>query len=161
MQESIRKNEDPISPKIVSVKLEQNMETQIDSTLGQVGQKSEKFKDNLTSLGGPEGVKRVWSNLDETKKQQILTKIKELSEKRNNAIVNQSIGFDAMNPYSFIGDMRDKSTSNLEGFCLYFTGIAPAMGAGLLTKGTFDRIKNAIKLKREKSKLKKLENQNK
>ena len=158
IEENIEEKNNPIKPEIVSIKPEQNMETQIDSTLGQVGQKSEKFEDNLTSLGGPEGVKKVWSELDEGRKQEILTKIKELSEKKHDAIVDQSIGFDMMNPYAFMGDMKlNQNHSNLEGFVLYFAG-APVMGAGFLAKATLDRIKIAIQSKREKSKLKKLKN---
>ncbi len=142
------------SPEIV----EANIEIQSD----QLESKQQTFETNLADLGGEEGVQKVWSEVDEDKKKEILKNIESFSSDRKEAIGTQKEGLSFFNigqNYDIAreDDHTSKTVAAL-GASMEFLA-APFLTAANGIIGTIDRIKSGIKLNKEKRKLSKLEKQ--
>ncbi len=159
MQEDINLNNKKDEMEKTTLGQEQNNKINPDYTIDSIEKAENKFDQNMESFGGPEGVKKVWSEIDEAKKQEILTKIEEFSQKRKEAIDEQAAGGYILSPARAFENLDEGALGYIVAFLMYFTGITESFGVAFLSKGTFDRVKNAIKLRKENSKLKKLEGQ--
>ena len=135
--------------------IEENIETETQ----QLESKQEILKTNLAELGGEEGAQKVWSEMGEEEKKEILEKINQFSQKRKSAIDDQEFALSLMNPVSHYKSMREDSGVVISGlFSATMTLAGPMLAVVEGLPATFDRVKNSIKLNKEKRKLANLEN---
>lgn len=147
------------SPEIV----EANIEIQSE----QLESKQQTFETNLADLGGEKGVQKVWSELDQAKKKEIENNIAKFTKGRKEGIDNQKIALGILNPGNTFGALSESINRGGAGFGNFFGAlftipahVLPTIGSPFVgLAGTIERIKNSIKLNKEKRKLSKLEKQ--
>lgn len=135
---------------------EEQTNAAVESEINMSAMKAEQLDQNIAAVGGKEGLQKMWSDMDQAKKDEILKKIKRFSVEKEVASAGQSAAVNFFSPKENWDDAEDTGALRLP-ITAMMTLLSPMLAAGFGLPPTIDRIKNSVKLNREKKNLKKLE----
>jgi hypothetical protein len=135
-------------------------EEKVEEELSKFDSNIVSLKNELSGVGGEDGIEKTWSALDVQKKDEIIARMKKYSEGRKTGIEIQETGDMFLDPRDLgFGDWKKGGDplGRISGPASYLTGIFPLTGIALKALGSIPTVYNSLKLKIEENRLARLE----